>query len=74
VDRQYRPEELQADPNFAFLHEGEEEVDALLAESVEALVPGEGLFALLEDLAPHVHQLDLLQVVRLQEATHALGD
>lgn len=74
VDRQHRPEELQADPHLPLRHVGQQEVDALLAQPVEALVAREGFLALLEDLAAHVDQLDLLVVVGCQEAADALGD
>lgn len=55
VDGDDRPEELQADLDLPVFHVGQDEMDALLAQSVETLMAGEGLFAFLEHFAPHVY-------------------
>jgi hypothetical protein len=43
-------------------------MNALLAESIKTLMPSKRLFAFLQNLAPHIDQLNLFFTVSIQEA------
>jgi hypothetical protein len=46
-------------------------VDSFLAQSIKTLVARKGLFSLLEDLAAHVDELDLVGLVCFQEFSNS---